>query len=403
MAEKKILTEEDEALLAELGIEIEVKKNAVYTAREERIIAGFSEIRKFVHENGRLPEHGEDREIFERLFAIRLDQIRNHDDCKTLLGKMDDQGLLIGNYKPILEASDDLDDDELLAQLGVDEREEHSITNLKHVKSRAEKKAAEEIANRTICEDFANFKPLFEEVKKDIELKYRKTIQFKKDAGFTKTTIKTGQFLIIVGQIAYVEEIGETIKAPNGEDDARLRVIYDNGTESNILLRSLIRAMYKDDTSRFITETSSGPLFSGESGEDDLDSGTIYVLRSLSNHPVVKENRDIVHKIGVTGGDVKKRLVNAKFDSTFLMADVEIVATYKLANINRTKLEKIFHKFFASSNLNIEVKDRFGRLIKAQEWFLVPLFIIDEMVEKIKEGTISSYYYDPELVKIKKH
>jgi hypothetical protein len=85
------------------------------------------------------------------------------------------------------------------------------------------------------------------------------------------------------------------------------------------------------------------------------------------------------------------------------MADVEIVATYKLANINRTKLEKIFHKFFASSNLNIEVKDRFGRLIKAQEWFLVPLFIIDEMVEKIKEGTISSYYYDPELVKIKKH
>lgn len=403
MADKKILTEEDDALLAELGIEVEVKKLSIYTSREERIIAGFEEIRKFVHDNDRLPEHGEDKEIFERLFAIRLDQIRGNEESKILLQKFDDQGLLAGSYEPVAEETEDLDDDELLAQLGVDETEENSITNLKYVRSQGEKKAAEEIANRAVCEDFERFKPLFDEVKKDISLKYRTTIRFRKDAGFTKTTIKKGQFLIIVGQIAYIDDIGETIKAPNGEDDARLRVIYDNGTESNILLRSLIRAMYKDDTSRFITDSNSGPLFSGESSEDDLDSGTIYVLRSLSEHPLVKANRNLVHKIGVTGGDVKKRIANAKNDPTFLMADVEVIATYKLANINRVKLEKVIHKFFNNSKLEVEINDRFGKPVRAHEWFLMPLFIIDQMVEKIKDGSVSDFYYDPSSAELKRH
>lgn len=403
MAEKKKLTEEDDALLAELGIEVETKKALIYTAREERIIAGFEEIQKFVEQHGRLPEHGEDKDIFERLYAVRLDQIRKQEECRKLLKEMDYQNLLDGNYEMATDIPDDIDDDELLAQLGVDENEENSITNLKHVKPRAEKKAAEEIANRTRCEDFEQFKPLFDAVIKDIDTGFRSTILFKKDAGFTKTTLKKGQFIIIGGQIAYIADIGETFKAPNGDDDARLRVIYANGTESNILMRSLIRAMYKDETSRFITDLSAGPLFSGQNSEDDQESGTIYVLRSLSDHPLVKENRAVVHKIGVTGGDVKKRLVNSKNDPTFLMADVEIIATYKLANINRSKLENIIHKFFGATKLDIEIKDRFGKPVKAREWFLVPLFIIDEMVEKIKDGTVSEYYYDPASAELKKH
>jgi hypothetical protein len=403
MAEKKILTSEDDALLAELGIEIKVKKTTKYTARQERIIAGFEEIQKFVKEKGRLPEHGEDSDIFERVYAVRLDQIRRLEECRNLLKEWDYQSLLDGNYKQAADIPDDIDDDDLLAKLGVDENKEASITNLKHVKSRAEKRAAEEIANRTRCEDFEQFKPLFETVKSDIDTGNRNTVRFRKDAGFTKTTLKKGQFIIIGGQFAYIAEIGETFKAPNGEDDARLRVIYANGTESNILLRSLIRAMYKDETSRFITDPNAGPLFSGENSEDDLDSGTVYVLRSLSNHPLVKENRSIVHKIGVTGGDVKSRLAIAKYDPTFLMADVEIIATYKLANISRIKLEKIIHKFLGAAKLDIEIKDRFGKLVKVREWFLVPVFIIDEMVEKIKDGSISDYYYDPASVEIREY
>ena len=403
MAKKDNFTEEDDALLAELGIEIEAKASGKYTVREERIIAGFEEIQKFVEKQGRLPEHGENRDIFERLYAVRLDRIRNKQACQELLKDLDYQQLLDDGYKPTLKVLDDMDDDELLEQLGVEENEESSITKLKHVKPRAEKKAAEEIANRTRCEDFERFKPLFEALKKDIDTGYRNTIWFRKDAGFSKTTLKKGQFIIIGGQISYIEEIGETFKAPNGDDDARLRVIYANGTESNILLRSLVRAMYKDETSRFISEPNFGPLFSGENSEDDLESGTIYVLRSLSDHPLVKENRSIVHKIGVTGGDIKKRISGAKYDPTFLMADVEVIATYKLANINRIKLEKVIHKFFGTAKLDIEVNDRFDRPVKAQEWFLTPLFIIDEVVEKIKEGIISDYYYDPTSVELKKY
>ncbi|PVY43677.1 MULTISPECIES: GIY-YIG nuclease family protein [Pontibacter] len=403
MAKQQKLTEEDDALLAELGIEVEAKKAVKYSPREERIIAGFEEIQKFVEEHNRLPEHGEDRDIFERLYAVRLEQIRRQEECRNLLKELDHQNLLDSESKPGADISEDLDDEELLAQLGVDVNNEDSITNLKHVKPRVEKKAAEEIANRTRCEDFDNFKPLFAAVKRDIDTGFRKTIRFRKDAGFTKTSLKKAQFIIVGGQMAYIAEIGETFKAPNGEEDARLRVIYANGTESNILLRSLIRAMYKDETSRFITDADSGPLFSGENSEDDQESGTIYVLRSLSNHPTIKENREIVHKIGVTGGAVEKRLVNAKNDPTFLMADVEVVATYKLANINRTKLENIIHKFFGAAKLDIELMDRFGKPVKAREWFLVPIFIIDEMVEKIKDGTVSAYYYDPASAELKKH
>jgi di/tripeptidase len=160
--------------------------------------------------------------------------------------------------------------------------------------------------------------------------------------------------------------------------------------------------MYKDETSRFITDSNSGLLFSGESSEDDQESGTIYVLRSLSDHPTIKERREIVHKIGVTGGEVEKRIANAKFDPTFLLADVEIVANYKLANINRVKLENVIHKFFNSARLDIEIKDRFGKPVRAREWFLVPIFLIDEFVELVKLGSLNDYYYDPQSAELKR-
>jgi hypothetical protein len=126
------------------------------------------------------------------------------------------------------------------------------------------------------------------------------------------------------------------------------------------------------------------------------------VLRSQSNHPTIKDNRQLVHKIGVTGNDVKTRIANAKNDATFLLAEVEIVATYKLANINRFKLEQVLHKLLEPARLEIEIKDRFGRPVKAREWFLVPLFIIDEIVDRIKDGTIGGYYYDPGAAELRR-
>ena len=122
------------------------------------------------------------------------------------------------------------------------------------------------------------------------------------------------------------------------------------------------------------------------------------VFNRLSDLPEIKENRDVIHKIGVTGGSVVKRISNAKLDPTFLMADVEVVATYELYNINRTKLENVLHKFFDSARFDIAINDRFGNPVIPKEWFLVPLFIIDDVVEKIRDGTISKYSYDEKLV-----
>ena len=396
MAKKQVFTEDDDALLAELGLEVEAKKIVTHNPREERIITGFEEIQKFVEEHGRLPQHGENNDIFERLYAVRLDQIRKKSECRILLQDMDHHGLLGKETSSDSEVTDDIDDDELLAQLGVDLEAEDSITTLKHVKPRSEIKAAEEIANRTRCEDFEKFKPLFVSVQNDLETEIRSTRPYKDDASVTE-----GDLFILSGQMVYIAHKGEEFLNQNEKKDARLRAIYDNGTESNILMRSLQRALNKDETARRITNPKAGPLFSGENSEGDIESGTIYVLRSLSNLPEVKDNRYVLHKIGVTGGDVKKRISNAKYDPTYLLADVEVVATYKLSNINRTKLEKLIHKFFSNVNLEIEIPDR-GRTVTAREWFLVPVFVIDEMVEKIKNGTISDYSYDPATASLKK-
>ncbi len=395
MAKKAQFTEDDDALLAELGVEVETKKVGGRTAREERIIAGFEEIERFFELSGKPPAHGEDKDIFERLYAVRLDRIRTSAECKAVLAGMDKHSLLDGHSGGIDTVPDDIDDDALLAELGVEVPEEHDITKLTHVKTRAEIRAAEEIAQRTPCLDFENFKPLFLSVQEDLASGVRKTRAFKKNA-----QIKQEEFFILGGQKAYVAEIGEEIKAPNGETDARLRVIYDNGTESNLLRRSLQRALYKDDAGRRVTDPSAGPLFSNVHEEGDIESGTIYVLRSKSDHPLIKENRSVIHKIGVTGGDIERRIANARIDPTFLMADVEIIATYELSNINRVKLENLIHRFFESAKLNIEIKDRFGNPIMPREWFLAPLFVIDEAVEKIKDGSIVDFSYDSKAGKI---
>jgi hypothetical protein len=381
-------------LRSELDDFAQPEKKGGRSPREERIIAGFEEVQRFVEVHGHAPLHGEERDIFERLYAVRLDRFRELDECRTLLAPLDNQGLLAGSDNIPRSLAEPVGDDELLAELqgaaGAPD-----ITALRHVRTSADKRAADEIANREKCEDFEKFEPLFAQVQNDLDTGLRSTRPFVKDAGLLKADITQGQFFILGGQIAYVAEVGEAFKAPNGETDARLRVIYSNATESNLLLRSLQRALYKDEAGRRITEPAAGPLFSGESDDGDLASGTIYVLRSKSDHPLVAANREVLHKIGVTGGDVAKRIANARLDPTFLMADVEIVATYALYNINRIRLENLIHRIFDPARLNIEIKDRFGNPVVPREWFLVPRFVVDDAVERIKDGTITGYVYDP--------
>ncbi|SUZ33499.1 hypothetical protein ROE7235_03270 [Roseibaca ekhonensis] len=390
-------TDEDDELLAELGVEVETKKQVSRTPREERIIAGFEEIQRFVEEHGRRPQHGEDRDVFERLYAVRLDRISESQECRDLIETLDHQRLLSGAPLALSDDGEELDDDALLDALGI-EVAAPAITELKHVRSAAEKKAAEEIANRDRCEDFARFKPLFEQVQKELESGLRETRPFER-----KSEIEKGKFFILGGQKAYIASVGEVFTQEYGDRDARLRVVFDNGTESNMLMRSLQRALTKDETGRRIIEPNAGPLFSGETIDGDEASGTIYVLRSKSDHPLVAGNRDLVHKIGVTGINVEQRIAGAATHATFLMANVEIVATYELYNINRTRLENLIHRIFEPARLDIEIMDRFGRPVVPKEWFMVPIFAINDAVEKIKDGSIAGFVYDPKQAKLVMH
>lgn len=381
-------------LRAELDEFAQPEKKGGRSPREERIIAGFEEIQRFVEQHGHAPQHGEDKDIFERLYAVRLDRLRALEECRTLLITIDHQGLLTGTAVAQVKPVDTISDDELLAELE-GAADPAGITELRHVRARAGIRAAEEVANREKCEDFDRFQPLFKQADIEIKSGLRQTRSFGKDA-----RVDAGNFFILGGLLVYVAEKGEDFQTPNGHIDARLRVIYANGTESNLLLRSLQRALYKDEAGRRLTDPNVGPLFSETWDDDDIESGTIYVLRSSSSHPFIAEHRELIHKIGVTGGKIETRIANASHDATYLLADVEVVATYKLARINRIKLENLFHRIFAPAQLELTIQDRFGNPVRPREWFLVPLHVIDEAVQRIREGSISGFIYDPKTARL---
>lgn len=385
----------DDELLDALGVEVSPVKVASRSAFEERIIAGFEDIQRFYEEHKRQPVNSEGLDIFERLYAVRLEQLRKLPEARAVLVEFDTHNLL-GSPATHNVKIDELSEDALLAELGVSAEPSSAddITVLRHVRTNADRQAAEEIADRTPCKDFKTFKPLFEQAERELKSDTRKALRFGRDAN-----IQLHDFFILEGQFAYVAEMGETIKMQTGHNDARLRVIFGNGTESNLLLRSLQKALWKDETGRRLTSTDMGPLFADQAEPEDIESGTIYVLRSQSTHPYVSEHRELIHKIGVTGGKVETRISGAEKDSTYLLAGVEVIATYKLHNINRVKMENLFHRIFGSAQIDISIDDRFGNPVKPREWFLVPLQVIDEAVQRVKDGTIADFVYDVKTAK----
>ena len=222
----KGFTEQDAALLDALGVETEPKKVSPNTVREERIIAGFEEIQRFADQHGRAPNRDGSRDVFERLYAVRLDRMSRMEECRKLLAPLDRQGLLResdGTENGVLDAADD---EALLAELGV-EAAPTEISELRHVRSSAEKRASEEIASRTPCEDFERFRPLFDHAQREIDEGVRETRPFER-----KAEIEAGRFFVVGGQKAYVAAMGPVFTQEYGDKDARLRVIFDNGTES---------------------------------------------------------------------------------------------------------------------------------------------------------------------------
>ncbi len=386
-----------EDMLAELGLDTSPVQRRALTGVEERVIAGFEEIKAFHLEHGRLPQDNCDQEIFERLYAIRLNRLRALEEYKDLLAQYDQDGILAPpQSKTDKEDLEDLSAEELLSELGLDE-EDNSFTTLTHVRTTEERRAAEEIARREKCPDFEKFEALFKKVKQDLDTKERTTKRFERDA-----TIEAGHWFIVGGQIAYVAEKGEEFINSSNHKNASLRVVFDNGTQSEMLMRSLERALQKDEAGRRVSDPNAGPLFTNETIDGDEASGFIYVLRSKSEDPDISSDRNLIHKIGVTS-NIERRFLNASNDPTFLMADIEVMKTYELFNINSLKLENLLHRIFENAKLELELIDRWGKPYRPQEWYLVPLSEIEDAIKRIMDGTITDYYYDTTQAKLAKY
>ena len=374
------LEQTDDEMLAELGLSAEREAKRTHTAEEERVIAGFEDILKFVETHGRPPQHGEERDIFERLYAVRLDRLRDQLRFHALLTPLDKESLLKAGEAAA--TVDELDDEDLLAELEI-EAPSDDITTLRHVGARGGITPADEVASRAPCPDFETFRPLFDAVREDLRTGARESRKFERDA-----SIRQGEFFVLGGQLAYVASVPEELGTEHGHAQGRLRVIYDNGTQSETLLRSFQRALYKPELDgRRITDPEIGPLFGSETEDGDTVSGTIYVLQSRSDDPFIAANRDLIHKIGVTGGEVKARIAGAEKDPTYLLASVDLVREYKLSGINPRKLEALFHRLFAAARLDLALPDRWGEAARPREWFVVPVAAIDEAVARIRDGS----------------
>lgn len=374
----KLIEDDDLGLL-----NVKPKQSAVATA-DERLIASFTQINQFVSENGREPQSG--KGIQEHQLYARLKGIRESNNKMQALAYLDEHGLLNALQKEITSIDDIFDDDDL----GILGNEAEDIFTLKHVSK--ETTMPDYVASRKPCKDFEIFEAKFIQCQADLASGKRKLWPFKNEQ-----QIQKGYFFVLKGILLYVAEVGEVEKI-NGKKNARLRCIFENGTESDMLLRSLSAELYKDG--RRVT-AHADHLLDGFNNitEEDEETGYIYVLRSLSERSEI-QNIDNLFKIGFSTVPVEQRIKNSEKEPTYLMAPVHIVEAYQCYNMNPQKLEQLLHTFFGSSCLNIDIFDENGRRHTPREWFIAPLDIIEQTIHFVLNGDIVNYRYDPDKQEI---
>lgn len=379
-----IFSEEDELKL----LDVKPSDKNVST-EDDRIVQSLEEINRFIDRFGYLPGQGEKPSVSEQGLKFKLSGLRGNADLFDLLKPHDRHDLFEAKEEP-LSLDDILDLDEDILSTPADD-----IFTFKHARPYAAKPdMPDHVSQRKTCEDFELFKPAFDECVRELKSGQRVSRPFAKEQ-----EIAAGEFFILNGVMVYVAEVGEQ-QIRNGKKNARLRTIFDNGTEGNNLLRSLATELYKDPNGRRVTSPDAGPLFDDELEEGDAQTGMVYVLRSLSGDPAITKLDGLLHKIGFTSGKMEVRIQNAEHDPTFLMAPVHPVATYALYNIDKVKLENLLHRFFADVRLDIEIPDRMGKVIRPREWFLVSKEVIAEAIQRLKDGSIVDYRFDSETGKI---
>jgi hypothetical protein len=375
----------------EFGLLDSKQKSSNIKTEEDRLIDAFEEINIFIDKNNREPSTSSMSEY--GLFA-KLRNFRENEQDKTILKPYDRHNLL--GYVELEDITlDDIFEDDDLGLLQTND--DLDIFKYKNIPKSGDITKADFVAKRKSMndKDFEQYDKMFQKVYQDIKEGKRKLIKFENEQ-----EISEGEFFILKGVMVYVAHKGK-LERKNGKLNTRLKCIYANGTQSNILMRTLSRELYRDGKRITKCESRYENLFIEANlvKEDDIQTGWIYVLKSKSKNPIIS-NIENLYKIGFTGTSVDERIKNAKNEVTYLYADVEILATYKVANVNAYKLESLIHRFFAKTCLNIDIYDTKGQRITPREWFVVPLEVINEAIDLIKYGTITNYEYDDRSKKI---
>lgn len=371
----------------DLGITKPKPKRTPQTSEEERLLEGFQELIRFVETTGAAPV-AFGTKMNERLLFIRLNAIRENPAQRERLLPFDEYGLLKGEIvAPVHEANqlatiDDILDDAFLDSLASDAPD---IFTIKHIPLTKNIEAPDYVAQRKPCRDFELFEEQFQICQQELKTEKRRLLPFANEQ-----QIEAGMFYVLRGILLLVTEVGERVEK-NRKWNARLRCIFENGTESDMLLRSLASELYKDG--RRVSELAENALNAMLVTDDDKASGFIYVLRSLSDHPDVKAVPNL-YKIGLARRSIEGRIQNAASEPTYLMAPVALVSTFQCYNVNLPKLENLLHRFFDHATAKIQVTDTQGNYHTPKEWFSVPIETIETAVRLLISGEIVNYAYD---------
>ncbi len=255
------------------------------------------------------------------------------------------------------------------------------------------KKQPDYVAQHKRCEDFESYRPLFKKVHEELRAGQRSLIRVTKTA-----SMEVGGFYIVSGQMLYLDRVDALEKAVNGTLDGRTRCIYENGTESDILLQTLRKNVVADGyaITPKVEEVEQGFFSTEDIGDEDLVTGYIYVLRSLSEDLTIKSQNNL-YKIGFSTTAVEERIANAVNEPTYLMAPVEIVASYKVVNLHSQRFEDMIHQILKPVQYHLTVFDHKGEEHHPKEWFVVPLNVVDAIIEKIMDGSIVDYTYNVQM------
>jgi hypothetical protein len=347
----------------------------------DRLERAFLEIVEFRRSEGRLP-NSLTRDIAERKLGARLDGFLANEAKAEAVKRLDEFGLLEGPEAP--SSIDELLEGDDLDELLGDEAGILDVSGLPVVKR---PEAAESVAQRVKAKDFESFEPLFKA--KHAELKDG-TLALQPFTGMDM--VREGVFFVLNGVMCFVAEVGEDVNLVVGgkrTQKQRLRVVFENGTESAMYRQSLMTRMYEAQ-GQVLARTGHD---ASEILDADIESGHIYVLQSMSTDPLIANIKDL-HKIGFSTTSVEQRIAGASASPTYLMAPVKIVADYRVYNLKASALENLLHRVFADVRLDLTQVDRKGRDYDPSEWFVVPRDVINQAVAMIMSGEITDYIYD---------